>query len=162
VQATANHITVRFAGRHLGMRKIHRRWWRVFSAFCLIVVTALSILFDYGRYLHEFREGGLLGFLRLPSVLALQFAFLLSAFFFFTLALRQSETRGLWSMVLLLCVATGVYCLSLWLIHVFSRAGEFGFGAVALVFLFGYFPSAVFIVVGFLATVLRVLRKPST
>lgn len=149
------------------MRKSYRKWWWVFSGFCLIVVVALSILFDYGRYLHEFGEGGLFGLLRLPSVLALQLAFLLSAFLFFTLILSQSEARGLrgrglWVMMWLLCVAIGVYCLSLWLMHFFSPAGEFAFGAIALVLVVGYFPSAVFIVVGFLATVFRVLRKPST
>lgn len=136
--------------------------WRcvLLSVVGLLVGAGLTIPLDYGRYAAEFRSRGLLGFLGMPSLLVFQFGLLVSAVVFFGLALRQGPRRGLRAMVWLLGIAAGVYCLSLWLLYTASRHGEFGIGAAATAVLFGYFPSAAFILIGLPATIFYVLRKP--
>jgi hypothetical protein len=121
--------------------------------------AVITIPIDWGRYATVLRDHGLVGFLGMPSLLFLQFGLLLTSLAFFVLALRYSPSIGLCVMVWLLTMAAGVYCLSLWLMYEASQAGEFGFGALGIVFVFGYVPSATFLLIGAPVTACYVLLR---
>ena len=137
-----------------------RKRTALFTFVAVFALTALAIPFDHGRYAVEFRLRGLLGFLALPSVLVFQLGFLVGTCSLLVWTLRRTAWRGLRIVGLLAVLAVGVYCTSLYLIGEASRAGEFGIGAAGVVALFGFFPSAGFLLLVVPATLLYATYRP--
>src|SRR4051812_13887221 len=108
------------------------RLWKLLlvTAATWILAIGVTIPMDCGHYSRVFDRWGLVGFLCMPSLLVTQFGVLIAAIILFLLAshrhLRLAPT--------VLLIAVVVYGLSVWLIASAARGGEFGFGAVAIVF----------------------------
>lgn len=138
------------------------RRYAILAAIGLSAIVAVTIPLDYGRYRHEFFHVGLLAFLTLPSLLAFQCGFLVSAIILLTLALRQVSQRGFRMMVWLLGAAGCLYFLSVWLIETLLRQGEDALAAAAVVLLLVFVPSAMFLLFGVLGSILYAIRKSCT
>jgi len=137
-----------------------KRW-----AFLCLLATAATVAgtvpSDYTRYGGELRLHGVLGLLGLPSLIAFQVVFALSATVLLAGVLQQRTEHGFRKMAWLLATAAGVYGFSLWLLHGFSTLGMFGWAPAALCFLFLLSPAAAFVLLGVPVTIFYAIRKPS-
>ena len=131
----------------------------VLCAIGLLGIAAVVVPLDYGHYGEEWRRQGLLGFLRLRSVLALHVGFFAATIALFMVGFWGGLGQTLRGTVWLLGAAAGVYGMSIYLIREACRAGEFGIGTVGFVALFGLMPSAALLILGVPIAIIHALRK---
>lgn len=133
--------------------------YAILSLATLGIIELFLVPLDVGRYSQTVQDFGIVGFLGLHSVLAVQIWFLLSVIFLVAFSFRNSYGLALRVLASLLAVAVGIYVLSIYLIHEASLSGEFGIGAAGFVGMFGFLPSAFTLVLGVPLTLILAIRK---